>query len=237
MENIDREKVILAEIERNGFASVEDIAKKLYVSPSSVRRDLTRLEQKNLIKRVYGGAVLIESVNDNTPYEVRRARNIESKRRAAQHASVLLQDSISVMLDGSTTSSHMLTFIKEYRNIKVFTNNIYTFIKASELGLDACCIGGRPSADASSLSGHFAEETAEKIFPDILFFSAKAINDNGDITDSLDSETRLRKIMLKNAKLRVFICDTDKLSRTSLYKICNLSDIDYAFTENGKLDR
>ncbi len=231
MEKTSREHIILKQIEERGFMSVEELAKTLYISASSVRRDLTALERKKLIKRVYGGAVLIESVNSNTPFETRVARNVEKKKRAAQNASHLLSDSMSVMLDGSSTTMHMLKHLTEYRNIRIFTNNIYTFQQAVNMGLNATCIGGRPSADASSLSGEFAEEMVEKIFPDILFFSAKYINAEGDITDSLESETRLRRMMIKNAKVRVFLYDSDKRGNTSIYKVCNIKDVDYAFCE------
>ncbi len=231
MENTGREKAILSKIEEKGFTSVEELSKALYVSPSSIRRDLTALEQKKLVKRVYGGAVLIESVNSNTPFDSRIAKNVEQKKRAAQNAAHLLSDSISVMLDGSSTAMQMLKHIKAHRNIQLFTNNTYTFRLAVEMGINACCIGGRPSADASSLSGEFAEEMVEKIFPDILFFSAKCINENGDITDSLEGEARLRRIMLKNSRIKVFLYDTDKLNKTSLYKVCNISDVDYSFCE------
>ncbi len=234
MEKTEREQIILAKIEEKGFMSVEELAKTMYVSASSIRRDLTSLEKKKFLKRVYGGAVLIENVNNNTPFETRRARNVEQKKRAAQHASHLLTDYSSVMLDGSSTSMQMLKHIKAHRNIKLFTNNIYTFQCAVDMGINACCIGGKPSADASSLSGEFAEEMVEKIFPDILFFSAKYINAEGDITDSLEGEARLRRIMMKNAKMCVFLYDKEKVGNTSLYKVCNLKDVDFAFCEDGK---
>ncbi len=237
MEKTQREQTILKKIEERGFMSVEELSKTLYISPSSVRRDLTLLEQKKLIKRVYGGAVLIESVNSNTPFQTRVARNVEQKKRAAQNASYLLSDSISVILDGSSTAMHMLKHIKGYRNIRLFTNNIYTFQQAVNMGISATCIGGKPSADASSLSGEFAEEMVEKIFPDILFFSAKYINADGDITDSLESESRLRRIMIKNAKTRVFLYDKEKVGNTSLYKVCNINDIDHAFCEDDTTDK
>ncbi len=232
MEKSQREQMILERIEERGFMSVEELSKTLYISPSSVRRDLTRLEQKKFIKRVYGGAVLIESVNSNTPFETRVARNVEQKKRAAQNAAHLLRESISVMLDGSSTSMHMLRHIKGHRNIRLFTNNIYTFQQAVNMGINATCIGGKPSADVSSLSGEFAEEMVEKLFPDILFFSAKYVNDNGDITDSLEGETRLRRMMIKNARTTVFLYDKEKVGNTSLYKVCNIKDIDYCFCED-----
>ncbi len=232
MEKNEREQLILERIEEKGFMSVEELAKTIYVSPSSVRRDLTSLEQKKLVKRVYGGAVLIESVNSNTPFATRRARNVEQKRKAAQNAAHLLGDSMSVMLDGSSTSMQMLKHIKEHHNIRLFTNNTYTFEQAVNMGINTCLIGGKPSADASSLSGEFAEEMVEKIFPDILFFSAKCINENGDITDSLEGETRLRRMMMRNSRVCVFLYDKDKVGRTSLYKVCNIKEVDFAFCED-----
>ncbi len=235
MEKNEREKIILTKIEENGFASVEELAKGLYVSPSSIRRALTSLEEQRLIKRVYGGAVLIESVNKNTPYETRKARNVDAKKKTAQSAACLLHDYMSVILDGSTASMFMLPYIKEHRGIKLFTNNIYTFEEAVNMGINAYCIGGQPSVDASSLSGEIAVETAERIFPDILFFSAKALNQNGDITDSLEGEARLRRMMMKNSACRVFLYDKEKLGKTALYKVCNISDTDYAFCEDGMI--
>ncbi len=102
------------------------------------------------------------------------------------------------------------------------------------MGINAYCIGGKPSADVSSLSGEFADEMTEKIFPDILFFSAKYINESGDITDSLEGETRLRRIMLKNAEIKAFLSNEEKFGQSTLYKVCNIKDIDYAFNKNGR---
>ncbi len=237
MQKTNREQAILKKIEEKGFMSVEELSELLFISPSSIRRDLTALEKKHLVKRVYGGAVLIETTNDNTPFETRRSKNVEQKRSAAQHAAFLLRDSMSVMLDGSSTGMHMLRHIAEHRNIKLFTNNLYTFQAAIEMGLQAVCLGGAPSADASSLSGALAEEAAEKLFPDLLFFSAKAVSRDGEITDSLEGETRLRRIMIRNAKTSVFLYDKEKAGRTALYRVCNLRDIDYAFCEDGAVEK
>ncbi len=225
----DREQAILDHIKERGFATVRELSATLYISPSSIRRDLTALEQKKLVRRVHGGAILIESANNNVPFSVRVAKNVEQKKKAAKAASVLLRDAISVMLDGSSTVMHLLKYIAAYRNIKVFTNNVHTFTESVNMGLDTTLIGGRASADASSLSGEFAEEMAEKIFPDILFFSAQCVNDDGEITEALEGEARLRRILLRHAKCRVFLYDREKKGKTSLYKVCNLMDVDYAF--------
>ena len=54
-EQIDR---LLKIIEENGYATVKYIAKAVYASESTVRRQLAELEHMGLVVRSYGGAEL-----------------------------------------------------------------------------------------------------------------------------------------------------------------------------------
>ena len=53
-----RHKEILDLLEIHRTLSIRRLARELFTSESTVRRDLTSLEQLGLIRRVYGGAVL-----------------------------------------------------------------------------------------------------------------------------------------------------------------------------------
>lgn len=231
MKKKKREQEIADIITRKGFVKVEELSSELYISQSSIRRDLATLEQKKLIKRVRGGAILRQDCKVLSPFYAREVTNVEQKRKIAQKASYLINDSMSVIIDGSTTAMQMLPYLQQYDRIRVFTNNVHTYLSALEMGLDAYCLGGGPSSDNEVLSGSITENSVKEIYADILFFSSKCVNENGDITDPIDSETRLRKTMLKQAKTKVFLYDLSKLGTTSLFKVCNLSDVDYSFTD------
>ncbi len=233
MGNNTREQIILQKIQDSGFISVNDLAKMLYTSPSSIRRDLAKLEHKKLITRTYGGAMPIGNSNALTPFDSRKTMNAEQKRKAAQNASFLLHDSMTVMLDGSSTAMQMLKFIKPYKSIKVLTSNVSTFLDGVSMGLDIHLLGGTPTADIATLAGDIAENSVRSFFPDILFFSSKCINHNGDISDPIERESSLRKVMLEHAKIRVFLYDSGKLGTTSFYRLCNVRDIDYSFCEDN----
>ncbi len=231
MENIKREQAIIDIIDENGFMSVNELSKLIYTSPSSIRRALTRLEEKKIIKRTHGGAILVKDTKNLSPFHARKSTHLEEKKAAAEKAAFLLADSISVMLDGSSTALQMLPHLKAYTGIRVFTNNIYTFQQALELGLDAYCLGGGPSADSETLSGSITEDAASKLYVDILFFSSKCVSENGDISDPVDAENRLRKIMMQHAKIKVFLYDSSKIGSTALFKLCNIGEVDYVFSE------
>ncbi len=63
----EREHIILRNINSNGTATVRQLAQACDVTEVTVRRDLKRLEENKLLKRVFGGAVSIERSQYQTP--------------------------------------------------------------------------------------------------------------------------------------------------------------------------
>ena len=228
MSNSERQNAIMEILNKEKFARVNELSEALYTSPSSIRRDLDRLEKRGLVKRNHGGAVLAEGFIGVPDFEIRIKKNIVGKKRAAAKASTLLRDNITVMLDGSSSSSvYMLEYIKQYKNITVISNNMKVVFSASEEGMKAICLGGEAYGRSSVLLGSYAVLNAENFFPDILFFSSQYIDDSGNITDYSLEDVTLRKAMLKNAKTSVFLCDSDKLGKQSAHKLCHIDEVDY----------
>ena len=51
MDNNDRLDIIMGELKLNKVAQIGDLAKKCFVSPCTLRRDLIQLEKRGLIHR------------------------------------------------------------------------------------------------------------------------------------------------------------------------------------------
>ena len=66
----EREIINLLKSE-NGFITVKELCQKLYASESSIRRDLTALENRGVVKRTYGGAELITNFSNVIAYNKR----------------------------------------------------------------------------------------------------------------------------------------------------------------------
>ena len=84
--NIEREKQILEVLLKEKRVTVRQLAKRLFISEPSVRRDLARLEKQNLIKRVHGGAVLEETAlsKNKIPFLIREYEQSSAKTLIAQ---------------------------------------------------------------------------------------------------------------------------------------------------------
>src|SRR5579875_3862290 len=56
-----RRELILATLSSGGQCRVSDLARKFSLSEMTVRRDLHVLEEQGLLRRVHGGAVLVDA--------------------------------------------------------------------------------------------------------------------------------------------------------------------------------
>ena len=132
------------------------------------------------------------------------------------------------MLDSSSTASFLLPYISKKKNVSIFTNNLATAVNAIELGIDTHCLGGSSSNGSVALSGAETYRALSGIKTDVLFFSSQGIDGNGNISDSTESENYVRSLMLEATEKSVFLCSSEKLGKSYIYKLCNVKDVDVA---------
>ncbi len=221
-----RQEEILELLNEHSFLTVERLATLTYTSPSSIRRDLTRLQNLSLIKRTHGGASIFNAIHQSVPLNSRMSQSIAEKRKIAKRAASLLHDGQSVMLDGSSTAGFLIPYIAKLKDMMVFTNNMLTAINAINYGIATHCTGGFSVDRSAVLSGAQAYRAVADIHPDILFFSSKSLSRAGVISDPIPEENYIRSLMLKNAKFCVFLCDSGKFDTESLYELTSLDNVD-----------
>ena len=223
-----RQEQILSLLREQRFLSVERLSQLTYTSPSSIRRDLTQLQNLQLIKRTHGGAGVLNEVDQAAPLNNRMTKNVVGKRKIAKKAAVFLQDGMTVMLDSSTTAGFLIPIIAKHKDITLFTNNMLTALEAINYGIDTHCLGGHSVNRSAALSGPIGYANAAGIRPNICFFSSHSLDVGGVISDPTEEENHMRSIMLSSAEKRIFLCDHEKFGRRALYTLTTLDDIDAA---------
>ena len=223
----ERQNEILKIIGENTYVSVNELSRRTFTSPSSIRRDLTRLENLGLVNRSYGGASLPEINGRVAGFYNRLTKSIKEKRLIAQKASALLKSGQSILLDSSTTASFMIPYIAKIDSVVVFTNNLEIAVSAIKQGICTHCIGGSSINGSVSLGGSQAYKALSDISVDIMFFSSQSLSIDGMISDSTEEENYVRSVMLERANKTVFLCDSAKFNTKSLYTLTSLDCIDY----------
>ena len=223
-----RQEQILEILNERTFVTVNDLSKLTFTSPSSIRRDLTYLQHNGLVERTHGGVSTPNPIKGVASFYDRARKNMKAKRIVAQKASPLLRDGQNILLDSSSTVQYLLPYIAKKNGVSVFTNNLSTAIQSIELGINTHCLGGRALNGSVVLTGADTYRSLANLNADIVFFSSQSLNINGEITDSTQEENYATMLMLQSAKTSVFLCDSEKFNTTSVHKLCNLNDIDFA---------
>lgn len=235
MLNREREQEILSILKTtNGFVTVRQLCESLFASESSIRRDLKALETRGLVKRSYGGAVLESNYSNIVTFNHRTRQNISAKREIAQKAAGLIKDGDIVFLDQSSTAFYLAGELIDRSSLTVVTNNIEITMLLANSKIRLISSGGFLSNEnRNCLIGGDAQRTFENVFADIMFFSVKAISDDGLVTDCSREEIVVRNAMLKNAQKKVLLCDSSKFDKRAPFKQCELGDVDYLVSEEN----
>jgi len=226
MLQFERQQQILEFLRQEHSASIKKIARQIFTSESSVRRDVDALERKGFVTKIYGGVVLAEHKNDVVPVALRDSISSAAKERIAQRAAQMVFDGAVILMDSSSTVRRICKYLGGFRDLTIITNNQNIFNECTDKSICLYCTGGRFDPVNNTFVGPSAEEYVRKIHADILFFSMQGLAEDGDITDVSEAETSLRSVMLQHATKKVFLCDASKLGVKKHFKLCNRKDID-----------
>ena len=228
------ERRLLELIKEREFIKTEQLAELLSVSPATIRRALSQLQNKGLISRTHGGAQINDEKNYFPSFSFRSHKNSLEKKKMALSAIKLIKNGDVIFLDGSTSAFFIADYLSEFKNIKVFTNGVDTLSLLAKYHINAYSTGGHLSSENPSvLIGHYADNMIKTVPADICFFSAQTVYDNGDIFDCFEQENVLRMSMIQNSEKSVFLCDSTKFGKSARFKLCNVNDLDYIVSDSA----
>ena len=229
----EREKRILEILLKEKSCSVKDLAKALYISQPSVRRDLQSLEAQNLIKRVHGGAMLEESAvsKNKIPFLIREYEQSGAKAILARKAAELVCDVDVIFLDASTSCYYLIPYLAGKKGITVVTSGVKALSKLAEYDIRTVSTGGTLINSCLALVGEEAYQTLESFNADLAFFSCRGVSEDGYLTDISPEENGVRKKMIRRAKRSYLLCATEKFGKRYFHNLCHKDEIDGIITE------
>ncbi len=218
-------------VKQRGNATVQYLTKHVFASEATIRRDLEEMENRGLIKRVWGGAILPAVEKDIPPF-VRIKTNPEKKEKIAEIASPLLRSSTSIFFDSSTTCLALVPYLKQHKNITVITSSLKMSKMLDEQTSQTVYLIGGYIYEGYILAGYPARESVRQFHTDMFFFSCSGISSSGEITSVEPRVIEVCREMMKNAKMNILLCDTSKVGVTALQTLCDFSIPDYVIMDD-----
>lgn len=221
----ERQQRIVDYLSQKPIAKIGELARHLYTSEASIRRDIASLEAAGIVARVYGGVVLSHYENEVLPAELRESENSKIKNVIALRASELIHDGETIIFDNSSTVRALCKHIKKRKKLKIITNSLSICNELKDTDITVYCTGGEYYKKRDSFLGPYAEDFLHSINADSLFFSCKGLSNDGVLTDVSELEISMRKNMMRQANKTYLLCDSSKLGAKYTFKLCDAIDI------------
>jgi DeoR/GlpR family transcriptional regulator of sugar metabolism len=219
-------------LQKAEFASLEEIARHVEASVSTVRRDLAVLENSGTVRRTHGGARVIVPRSDEFAFSARDTHQLAEKEAIGRACAELIPPNQSVILDAGTTVYHVARYL-ESKAPQIVTNSLpVANLFASANRLEVVLSGGVIYPRLGVLVGPLAVESFRKIHADVAIMSAGGVSLEG-ITNSHGLLIDIQRAMIEGAQKVIFCFDHTKFGRQSVLPLCDLECVDVIVTDSA----
>lgn len=228
---MDRKTKIIEMVNREGNVSVKDLAERLNVSEVTIRKELTELDEKELIKREHGYAIRLNSNRiDN-----RIAIHYATKLLIANEAADCVTDGETIMIESGSTNTLLAEAIaKKRNNVTIITNSLYiaNYLR-SYTNLRIVMLGGYYQPEAQVNTGPLTKWCAEQFSVDKIFVGVDGYDpEKGFSVIDLERAETVRD-MAKSAKKIIVITDSSKFEDESTVHLFGLDEVCGVYTDSG----
>jgi len=233
MKAAERQLRIRQMLESRDFVDLETLCGELDTSESSIRRDLDILESERLLRRVYGGAVALETTPARTyDYAVESVRLSDEKTRIARLAAGLIEDGETVILDGGSTVAAVARELSA-KPLHIVTNSLPIAESLESLrNIELTLTGGYLDPRLRVMLGPFCEQMLSAIRADALIMGIGSITQSGFSNNNtlvVGSEQK----MIEVANRVIIVADHSKFGRGGMIPVAPLDVADIVVSNTG----
>ncbi|MCP8969579.1 DeoR/GlpR family DNA-binding transcription regulator [Ectobacillus ponti] len=219
----ERHQIILNLLEEQKVVKLQELVDATSSSESTIRRDLSQLEKEKKLKRVHGGAALLNQKREELSMSERSAKNLREKAEIARCAASLVRKGDCIYLDAGTTTMQMISFLNA-EDIVVVTNGITHLEALLEKNIPTYIIGGAVKPVTRALIGQGAMRGLEQYRFDKSFIGVNGIHLEYGFTTPDPEEAAVKARAISLAQKAYVLADHTKWGESTFAKIADLDE-------------
>ncbi|MFT8317001.1 MAG: DeoR/GlpR family DNA-binding transcription regulator [Sporolactobacillus sp.] len=218
----ERQQRIMQKLEEQKVVKVQDLVRYLDASESTIRRDLQDMESRHLLRRLHGGASLLQLRSEELDMEAKTAKNIQEKKKIAYFAYQQIKPHECIYLDAGTTTLEMIRYFRD-TNVTVVTNSPVHAEKLTTQGVDCYLIGGFMKRTTQAVVGSMALSNISQFRFDRAFIGTNGIDAAFGYTTPDPEEASIKRSACELAAQAYIVADSSKFSEIAFCKMFDLA--------------
>ena len=222
---------IISLINKNGFVTVEEMAKLYNVTPQTIRRDINFLDNEGYVSRYHGGAGPSSSV-ENVAYRHRKELLLEEKKKIAMNVASIIPDKSSLFINIGTTTEYVANALCDHNKLRIITNNLnVAAIMSKKEGFEVIVAGGIVRSKDGGITGESAVQFIKQFKMDIGIIGISGIDLDGTLLEFDFREVHVARTIIENSRKVFLVADHSKFGRNAMVKLGNIKEIDTLITD------
>ncbi|MBN2850388.1 MAG: DeoR/GlpR transcriptional regulator [Erysipelotrichaceae bacterium] len=235
-EQLNRRKGMANRIIQDGKATVKELAEIFGVSTETIRKDLDYLQQKGLLIKGHGEALLSGPYSEQ-PIGVKMSERTIQKRKIAKEALAYIPEKCKLFLDPGSTALELARLLWQKEELTIFTNSIAAASILLPSQHEIILLGGRVQRSSESLVGRFAVDQLMDLHFDLAIMGTDGFKGQRGPTTFSYEESLVKKEVLRRSNTKIQIFDESKFDVTGTYTYGKFDDFDVLITNaEGKAD-
>ena len=212
--------------------TIEGLAKDLEVSTMTIRRDLRRLADEDIVTLVHGGAVYNEGGAYLPALTVREKTMRREKSAIAEYCAQQIPEGSAVYLDNGSTTVEIADALRGKQNIAVLSHSLPVLnILSHAKNIQLISVSGIYEPRAKGFFGDLALRMLRQFRIDIAFLGVTAVDAEDGVMSAVFYEQALKKVLVERAIKKILAIDHTKIGGSSFLKVCDLHEIDGLVTD------
>ena len=241
MINLERRKQILDILATEGTINTNTLSQRLGVTGATIRTDLRDLAREGAIVRYHGGVRLPERPHNDMGenYMVRSVTHVDLKNKIGKKAAELVGPGSTIFMDASSTTFHMIPYLKDMEDVTVITNGIHTAMELQHHSnfKSIILLGGMLRPHSGAIEGMMSREMISRLSGEYYFVSGNGFSVDAGLSGNNFFELELKRICSDRCKHVVALVDSTKIGDDSASVFIPASSIDYLITDDGIDDK
>lgn len=231
----ERQALIIEELHQKGKVKVKELSERFHVSEDLIRKDLSALESKGLLKKAYGGAVLVrENIHRKVASE-RKDMHMGKKKAIAKEIVSMIQDGDVIFLDISTISIQVAKYLIESdKHPTIVTNMLEVVTILANSNISLIFIGGELDYGKDGFVGALAIEQIKKFRFDLSFIGVVGVDiHENSVYTYMANDGETKKAILNSSKHAYMICESDKFMEIGNFCYAGIDEFTGVITDNN----
>lgn len=226
---MNRKSKLLEVITERSRVEVTELSELFGVSKVTIRKDLDALEEKGLIQREHGFALLASRDDIGG----RLAYHYETKRAIARLAAEPVHDGETVMIEsGSCCALLAEELATNRRDVTVITNSAFIANHIRRMPqARIVLLGGAYQNESQVMVGPVAKMCAENFFVDKLFIGTDGFSEKLGFMGADHLRAEMTRVMAEQANRVLVLTESEKFDRLSAVALMPLRKISGVITD------